>query len=100
MTARASLLRPVAALGFVAAFLLACNGSLTLDNVRLQQVIADGLQQQAGVQAVVTCPDDRPLKTGDTFQCSAVAADGSTLQITVVQTDDQGHVNWNVTGVS
>jgi hypothetical protein len=100
MNVRAALFRPVASLGFAAAFVVACNTTLTLDSVRLQQVITDGLQQQAGVQAVVTCPNDRPLKTGDTFQCTAVAADGSTLQITVVQTDDQGNVNWNVTGVS
>ncbi len=100
MTLRASLLRPAAALGLTAAFLVSCTGSLTLNNDTLQQKITEGLQQQAGVQAVVTCPDDRPLKAGDTFHCSAVTADGSTLTITVVQTDDQGNVNWNVTGVS
>jgi hypothetical protein len=73
---------------------------LLLNNETLQTEIANGLQQQAGVTAQVTCPDDRPLKQGDTFTCTAVTSDGTNITISVVQTDDTGHVNWNVTGSS
>jgi len=100
MTVSASLVRPLGSLGISVALFAGCSTSLTLNNDTLQQAIAQGLATQAQVQATVTCPNDRPLKAGDTFKCTALTSDGSTLEITVVQTDDQGHVNWNVTGAS
>lgn len=81
-----------------AALFVACNSSLTLDNDKLQQVIANGLQEQAQVTATVSCPDDRPIKAGDVFQCQALTEDGTTLTIQVTQTDDSGNVNWQVVG--
>ena len=84
------------ALGLAAVIFAGC--STTLDNTRLQQVIADGLLEQAGVTATVVCPADRPIKLGDVFTCTAATQDGQTLTITVTQTDDQGNVHWEVTG--
>jgi hypothetical protein len=83
-------------LGLAAVIFAGC--STTLDGTRLQQVIADGLQEQAGVTATVVCPSDRPLQLGDVFTCTATTADGQTLTITVTQTDSQGNVHWAVTG--
>lgn len=84
------------ALGLAALIFAGC--STTLDGTRLQQVIADGLLEQAGVTATVTCPTDRPLKQDDVFTCTAATLDGQTLTITVTQTDSQGNVHWEVTG--
>lgn len=92
--ANRSFVRPAMA----AALFVACNSSLTLDNDKLQQVIANGLQEQAQVTATVSCPDDRPIKAGDVFQCQALTEDGTTLTIQVTQTDDSGNVNWQVVG--
>lgn len=92
--------RPVAVLGFAAALLVGCNTTLTLDNERLQDVIAQGLQEQAGVTAEVSCPDNRPIQQGDVFQCTAATSDGQNLTITVTQTDAAGNVNWQVTGAN
>lgn len=98
MTLRSTIVRPAASLAFAVALFAGCNTTLTLDNDRLQQVIADGLQQQAGVTATVTCPDNQPLQQGNTFQCTALTQDGLNLQIQVTQTDNAGNVNWQVVG--
>ena len=90
--------RPAASAAMAVALFVACNSSLTLDNDKLQQVIANGLQEQAQVTATVSCPDDRPIKAGDVFQCQALTEDGTTLTIQVTQTDDSGNVNWQVVG--
>jgi hypothetical protein len=95
-----SFARPVASAAIAAALFVACNSSLTLDNDTLQRTITSGLQEQAQVAATVSCPDDRPIKAGDVFQCQAVTEDGTTLTIQVTQTDDTGHVNWQVVGAS
>jgi hypothetical protein len=92
--------RPVAALGLAAALFVGCNSAPVLDNDRLQQVIQQGLLNQTGVSATVSCPDNRPIQPGDTFVCTAQTEDGSNLQITVVQQDNVGNVNWSVSGVS
>jgi len=93
-----TLLRPAGSLAFAAVLFAGCGNSAVLDNDKLQQVIADGLQQQAGVTAVVTCPDNQPIQQGQSFQCSATTADGTNLTIQVTQTDNAGNVNWQVVG--
>jgi hypothetical protein len=86
------------AVALLALAVAACQLTLTLDNERLEQVIKDGVAQQTGVTLTdVSCPDDRPLKQGDEFTCSATAADGAAVVISVTQTDDKGNVNWQVT---
>jgi hypothetical protein len=97
MSLRAALVRPAVTLGLAAALVVGCDTTLLLDNATLQQKITAGLQQQVQVDAVVTCPDDRPIKQGDTFTCTAVTTDGTNLTITVVQKDNSGNVTWNVT---
>jgi hypothetical protein len=75
----------------------ACNP--TLDDAALETQISNGITEQAGVGvSTIDCPSGRPLQTGDTFTCTATTDDGTTLQITVTQTDNQGNVHWEVTG--
>lgn len=93
-----SLVVPVATVSLAAALFAGCSTTQVLDNTRLQQEIVDGLQNQAGVTVTATCPDNRPLQQGDTFRCTAAAADGTNLVISVTQTDDVGNVNWHVIG--
>jgi|SRR5918995_7547601 hypothetical protein len=87
-----------AGLGLAAAALLAvaCQTTLTLDSDNLQTEIASGFQEQTGIAVTVSCPDDRPLQQGDTFTCTAAAADGQSYTIQVTQTDAAGNVNWQV----
>jgi hypothetical protein len=87
--------------GAAAVLLVVACGNLTLDDTRLEQVISAGITTQTGVAVTsVNCPNNRPLKTGDTFDCTATTADGATLTITVTQTDDQGNVHWAISGQS
>lgn len=78
-----------------------CQLSIVLDNDRLEQSIKDGVAEQTGVTLTdIDCPDDRPLKQGDQFTCSATSDAGAQVEITVTQTDDKGNVDWEVTSVT
>lgn len=46
----------------------------------------------SGASASVVCPDERPAKQGDRFECTIDLKDGSQEIVTVEQTDDDGHV--------
>jgi hypothetical protein len=83
-------LRLLAAVPVVAALSVACSSSNLFDSNRLQQVLGQWLEDNAQVTANVTCPNNEPLKQGDTFTCTAVTQDGLTLTIKVIQTDNQG----------
>jgi hypothetical protein len=85
----------LAAMG-AAALLAACNTTLLLNDDNLEIEIASWISDQGGGIATVTCPDDRPLRQGDTFQCEAALEDGSTVTLQVTQTDDTGNVSWTV----
>jgi predicted secreted protein len=83
----------------LASLTLAACGNLNTD--KLEGVTKDEIQKDVGVTvAKVDCPGDVKAAKGVDFTCTATAKDGSTAKIEVVQTDDQGNVNWNVTGAS
>jgi hypothetical protein len=74
-----------------------CQTTLSLDDDELEQVITQQFQTQTGVTlGSIDCPSDRPLQQGDTFTCSATTELDEQLTLSVVQTDDQGHVTWSV----
>lgn len=80
--------------------LAACTTTRTLDSDELERQIAAGIETQTGASvASVDCPDDVPLQAGHSFSCTATADDGSSATVAVTQTDDQGNVEWEVTGV-
>jgi hypothetical protein len=77
----------------------ACTRTRTLDGSELNQQIATDMQAKLGVEGVaVSCPDDVPAEAGRTFNCTATNPDGTTLTLEVTQTDDQGHVTYEVAG--
>ena len=78
----------------------ACSTTLLLNNDNLQTEIAKWIQDNYGLTATVTCPDDRPIKQGDVFQCQAATSDGQQVTFEVTQTDSAGHVNFRVVSVS
>jgi hypothetical protein len=77
----------------------ACGTTLQLNTDNLENVIATGIQDQnPGIVVTdVTCPD-RPIQLGDVFTCQASTEDGQNVVVTVTQTDDQGNVDWEITG--
>jgi len=85
------------AAGLFALTAAACQTTLTLDDVRLEQEITDQFQQQTNVAlTAIDCPDDRPILQGDTFTCTATTELDESLTISVTQTDNTGKVNWSV----
>ena len=87
----------LAAAGLFAMASAACQTTLTLNDDQLEQTITQQFYEQTNVAlASLDCPSDRPLLQGDTFTCSATTELDESLTISVTQTDDQGHVNWNV----
>lgn len=76
----------------------ACTAQI--NTAELEQQIKDELGSQSGVTPTsVDCPQDVAAEAGDTFECTAVADDGSVATITVTQSDDEGNVRWEVTTV-
>jgi hypothetical protein len=65
-----------------------------LDTDAVASQVSDALSARMGVQIGVACPHGIPLETGSTFTCTASAPDGSTQDIVVTQTNDQGDVTW------
>jgi uncharacterized protein DUF4333 len=98
MLARASLTRLAVSVAIAAAVFSGCTQTLTLNNDNLQVAIAQWLQDNEGQSATVTCPDDRPLQQGDTFQCQAMTTDGLNITFQVTQTDNAGHVHFQIVG--
>jgi Domain of unknown function (DUF4333) len=100
MVTSRSFARPLAGVALAAGIVAGCSSTPVLDNDRLQQVIEQGLQDQVQVTATVTCPDNQPIQQGNVFNCQAVTSEGTNLTIQVTQTDDTGHVNWQVVSSS
>lgn len=76
-------------------------------NIRLRTLISEAVEAQLieqlspvlGTQiASAECPENRPMLTGDTFDCTAVVEDGTQLTVAVTQQDDNGSIQFEVTG--
>jgi len=68
-----------------------------LDIERAEAAIKSGLTEQLQVPfASVSCPESRPMKAGDVFECKAVAETGFDLTIRVTQENDAGAFDWEV----
>jgi hypothetical protein len=79
----------------IAVGMSACTRHLDADV--LQQSIASGLEEQLALPvASVQCPADHPIRSGDTFECTATPREGGQLAVAVTQTDDQGNINWKI----
>ncbi|MCB0918547.1 MAG: DUF4333 domain-containing protein [Actinobacteria bacterium] len=94
--------RPLITIGAAALLALTgCSFSVSsggIDTQKVEDEITTGLKEQANVTVTTVCPDNVPLKAGDTFTCTATTTDGEAIDVTVTQQDDQGNVRWEVTG--
>ena len=76
--------------------LAGCTQNLNVDS--LAPSIIDGIAQQTQIKvASVDCPKEpRPVKSGDTFECTGNIEGGGTVAVAVTQTDDTGNVTWKL----
>jgi hypothetical protein len=93
----------------VALVALGVAGCGDIDAGELEDSIRSGLEQELQSQGggggvtveSVDCPDGEKSETGNTFECTAEASDGSSATIEAEVTDgDNGDVSWNVVDTS
>ena len=78
-----------------------CTSVSMLDTEKLEGELRTQIEAQTTtVIESADCPDDVEIEQGGTFECTAVDTSGATYTIEVIQTDDQGNVEWEVTDAS
>jgi aminoglycoside phosphotransferase (APT) family kinase protein len=71
---------------------VACTPKLDTD--QLEATLKDHVAQDTGADVTsVECPEVK-AETGNTFQCMAFEASGSTFVLRVTQNDDKGNVSY------
>lgn len=69
----------------------------TLDMEKAETEIKKGIEQQTGLtMKSVDCPDSETAKKGATFECTAVADNGTKAPVKVTQKDDKGNITWEL----
>lgn len=58
--------------------------------------IQDGILEQKKIKVTADCPDIIPIRKGAEFACVVVDAKGVETDVTIVETDDEGSVDWTV----
>ncbi|MEO8423401.1 MAG: DUF4333 domain-containing protein [Actinomycetota bacterium] len=78
---------------------VACSKSLDIDG--LEKELGSQLNTQLEATGItVACPDGIDAESGGEFDCTGTVPDAGTLTIHVKQTDDEGHVTWEVVGAT
>lgn len=84
----------LATVALAASVLVGCSS--TIDVSSLEEQVQKGMAEQLGGEWTVQCPDSMEVKAGLTANCEATSTDGTTEQVNITQTDDQGNVTWEV----
>ncbi len=74
----------------------ACSGEKTVDTASIQTQIAKDASASRGVEVKVHCPGDVKAKKGGEFTCDATDGKGNSLPVHATQTDDRGHISWDL----
>jgi len=81
---------------FVLLSMLALTGcGKKLDNTSVENGIKDKLAGREVTATSVSCPKDREVKQGDTFECTVTIEGGQTLTVTLEQADANGTLNFD-----
>jgi len=66
---------------------------------KIEASVRLGLGAKGVTLKSLSCPDGRPIKSGDTFDCAGVDQDDKALTFHVVQADNTGDVTWKMEGM-
>jgi hypothetical protein len=87
----------VGAVVFTGCSFEASVGNSGLDMQELEKGIFEGIEEQTGAELEsVECPDEMDEEEGLNFECTATDTTGESVQVRVVQTDDDGNVEWEI----
>jgi len=64
-----------------------------------EEAITTGLKEQTGADVTVSCGEEggsslRAAKAGETFECQAKSADGTSNTVVVTMKDNEGNIGW------
>lgn len=80
-----------------AAMLAGATAAQTISKRKLEDLVETIIQQRAGTRVVsVECPVGTPRGIGNRAVCSATAGDGSVFSVELIQTDEEGGVNFTI----
>lgn len=83
----------------LAALAVSCTPDLDTDG--LEPMLKQQVERETGATLTsIDCPSDVRAEAGGTFECTAKETSGATFTVKVVQTDDQGHVTWEIASAS
>ncbi|MEP7009182.1 MAG: DUF4333 domain-containing protein [Acidobacteriota bacterium] len=83
--------------GNVAWDLVKIEGMINLKTA--EEAITTGLKEQTGADVTVSCGEQggsslRAAKAGETFDCQAKSADGTSNTVVVTMKDNEGNISW------
>jgi len=83
--------------GNVAWDLVKIEGMINLKTA--EEAITTGLKEQTGADVTVSCGEEggsslRAAKAGETFECQAKSADGTSNTVVVTMKDNEGNIGW------
>ena len=82
---------------FVAGVVMYISSGGYYDKTAFESDIASGVQEQAGVEVTVTCPDSPPTGSGESFTCTVSSTNWRVpLVANVTWTDNIGTYKWTV----
>lgn len=78
-------------------FLIVGCGDSTLDSKKAESAILQGVAAQTGAKVkAVSCPENVKPKQGNVFACTLKGNDNTVASVKVLQTDNHGHVTYQV----
>jgi Domain of unknown function (DUF4333) len=82
------------ALSLAALGVLGCH----LDDKKIEESITTEFKSKGVHIKNIDCPSNRPIKSGDEFECEVVDEEGDKLTIKVTQVDGSGNIKWALDG--
>lgn len=80
--------------------IVACSAEKTVDTASIEAQIAKDASASRGVEVKVTCPGKVKAEKGGEFTCRATDGEGNSLSIRATQTDDSGHITWDLVALN
>ena len=76
----------------------ACSAevSKTLNTADVEAQVSASILEEREVEVEVACPDDVEAEEGGRFTCTATDAEGTSLDVDVIQVDSSGDVDWTL----